>query len=227
LILALFDLDHTLIPFDSDYEWTRFFIAQSPAHERAALSAKNQQLMDAYNAGTLDADDSLSFLIGLLARQPLATLTEWHAAFFQQVVQPNLRPSAQTLIAQHRQAGHLLAVVTATNRFVVAPIVQALQVPHLMATEPELTQGRYTGRWAQPPCFQAGKLVHVQQWLVTRGQTLQSFDQTFFYSDSINDLPLLERVTDPVATNPSPKLEVVARERGWKVVQLWNTPHSS
>jgi HAD superfamily hydrolase (TIGR01490 family) len=227
LNLALFDLDHTLIPFDSDYEWTRFFIAQCPAHERDVLAAKNQQLMDAYNAGTLDSDDSLTFLIGLLARQPLPTLQQWHAAFVEAVVKPNLRDSARALIEEHRQAGDLLAVVTATNRFVVTPIVQALGIPYLSATEPEMVRGRYTGRWVAPPCFQAGKLIHVQQWLTTRGQTLQSFGQTFFYSDSINDLPLLERVTDPVATNPSPPLEAVARERGWKVVKLWNTPHAS
>jgi HAD superfamily hydrolase (TIGR01490 family) len=223
LNLALFDLDHTLIPLDSDYEWTRYFIGHAPTHERASLQATNQRLMDEYNAGTLDPNDSLSFLIGLLARAPRDTLERWREAFFQEVVAPNLNGSAHALISQHRAAGDALAVVTATNRFVVTPIVAAFGIEHLMATEPEQVNGAFTGRWVGVPCFQAGKVSHVQQWLAAQGKTLQSFAKVYFYSDSINDLPLLERVTDPVATNPSPKLEAIARERGWKVVKLWNS----
>jgi HAD superfamily hydrolase (TIGR01490 family) len=221
--LALFDLDHTLIPFDSDYEWTRYFIGKMPEQHRVALAAKNQKLMDDYNAGTLDPNESLTFLIGLLARQSRAVLESWRTDFFNEVVAPQLADNARALIAQHRAAGHEVAIVTATNRFVVTPIVKAFGVDHLMATEPELHNGAYTGRWVGVPCFQAGKIDHVRQWLATREQTLAGFARTYFYSDSINDLPLLERVTDPVATNPSPKLEAVARERGWKVVKLWET----
>jgi HAD superfamily hydrolase (TIGR01490 family) len=223
MVLALFDLDHTLIPLDSDYEWTRYFIRQAPAAQRTALAAKNQKLMDDYNAGTLDPHESLSFLLGLLTQVPRETLERWREGFFRDVVAPQLQPQARALIAQHQAAGHEIAVVTATNRFVVTPIVAAFDVQHLMATEPEQLNGAFTGRWVGVPCFQAGKIDHVQQWLATRGQALNSFAKTYFYSDSINDLPLLERVTDPVATNPSPKLEAVARERGWKVVKLWNT----
>jgi HAD superfamily hydrolase (TIGR01490 family) len=220
--LALFDLDHTLIPLDSDYEWTNYFISQSPPALRDALSAKNQQLMDAYNAGTLDPNDSLSFLIGLLTRQPHDVLHKWRAEFFHQTIVPNLLGAARGVVEKHRALGDELVIVTSTNRFVVAPIATAFGIEHLLATEPETAaDGAFTGRWVGEPCFREGKVVHVQQWLQKQGKTLADYSQVFFYSDSINDVPLLERVTDPVATNPSPALESIARERGWKIIKLF------
>jgi HAD superfamily hydrolase (TIGR01490 family) len=220
--LALFDLDHTLIPLDSDYEWTNFFIAQSPAAERDALAAKNQQLMDAYNAGTLDPNDSLSFLLGLLTRQPREVLEKWRADFFHQTIVPNLIGSARGIVEKHRALGDDLVLVTATNRFVITPIAMAFGFHHVLATEPEERPGGgFTGRWLGEACFREGKITHVQQWLTSQGKTFAQYAQTFFYSDSINDVPLLERVTDPVATNPSPALESIARERGWKVIRLF------
>ncbi|MGL4573287.1 MAG: HAD family hydrolase [Burkholderiaceae bacterium] len=220
--LALFDLDHTLIPLDSDYEWTNYFISQSPPDLRDALAAKNQQLMDDYNAGTLDPNDSLSFLIGLLTRQPYDVLHKWRAQFFNEMIVPNLLGAARGVVEKHRALGDTLAIVTATNRFVVSPIAMAFGIEHLLATEPEIApDGSFTGRWVGEPCFRAGKITHVQQWLQTQGKALADYSQVFFYSDSINDVPLLERVTDPVATNPSPALESIARERGWKIIKLF------
>jgi HAD superfamily hydrolase (TIGR01490 family) len=220
--LALFDLDHTLIPLDSDYEWTNYFISQSPAAQRTALAAKNRQLMDAYNAGTLDPNDSLSFLIGLLAQQPREVLEKWRAEFFHQTIVPNLLGAARGVVEKHRALGDEIVMITSTNRFVVTPIAMAFGIHHLLATEPETQEGgAFTGRWVGEPCFREGKITHVQQWLRTQGKALADYSQVFFYSDSINDVPLLERVTDPVATNPSPALESIARERGWKIIKLF------
>jgi HAD superfamily hydrolase (TIGR01490 family) len=222
LNLAIFDLDHTLLPLDSDYTWTQFYVSQCPAKERKALLAINDELMRKYEAGTLDADHSLNFMLGLLARRPRAQLDAWHREFMRKVIEPAMTDAARELIESHRAQGHHTVISTATNRFVTMPIAGAFGVDTLIATEPEENAaGEFSGRWVGTPNFQAGKLVRMQQWLQTKGKTLEKFRRTFFYSDSINDVPLLERVTDPVATNPSPALETVARERGWKIIRLF------
>lgn len=221
--LALFDLDHTLIPLDSDYRWTQFFIERCPADEQAALHAMNDKLMADYHAGRLDPNESLAFLIGLLARKPREVLDAWHGEYMQAVILPAIKPQARALVEQHRAAGDRLALVTATNSFVTAPIAQAFGFEVLIATEPELASERgFTGRWVGTPSFKEGKITRVQQWLAQEGLALEHFARSHFYSDSINDVPLLERVTDPVATNPSPALEAVARERGWTIVRLFD-----
>lgn len=220
--LAIFDLDHTLIPLDSDYSWVQFYVTHCPLEERRALLAKNDALMDAYHAGTLDPNDSLRFLIGLLARRSRSQLESWHADFMQEIIEPIIGEAALKLIKSHQEAGDTTLISTATNSFVTLPIAQALGVSTLIATEPQQdAKGEFTGRWLGTPNFKIGKVTRVQQWLQQEGKTLETFNRSFFYSDSINDVPLLKHVTDPVATNPSPPLESIAREQGWKIIRIF------
>jgi HAD superfamily hydrolase (TIGR01490 family) len=222
LNLAIFDLDHTLIPLDSDYSWVQFYVKHCPLEERRALLAKNDALMDAYHAGTLDPNDSLKFLIGLLARRSRSQLESWHADFMQEIIEPIIGEAAIKLIKRHQEAGDTTLISTATNSFVTLPIAKALGVSTLIATEPQQdAQGEFTGRWLGTPNFKTGKVTRVQQWLQQEGKTLETFSRSFFYSDSINDVPLLKHVTDPVATNPSPALESIAREQGWKIIRIF------
>ena len=220
--LAIFDLDHTLIPLDSDYSWVQFYVTHCPLEEQRTLLAKNDALMDAYHAGTLDPNDSLRFLIGLLARRSRSQLESWHADFMQEIIEPIIGEAAIKLIKSHQEAGDTTLISTATNSFVTLPIAQALGVSTLIATEPQQDeQGEFTGRWLGTPNFKTGKVTRVQQWLQQEGKTLETFNRSFFYSDSINDVPLLKHVTDPVATNPSPALESIAREQGWKIIRIF------
>ncbi len=220
--LVIFDLDHTLLPLDSDYTWTEFYIARCPPEERAALQARNDAFMHLYNAGKLDQNESLAFLIGLLGKRSRWQLEAWHKDFMHEIITPAIQQPALELIAQHQSAGDKTLISTATNRFVTMPIVRALGVDTLIATEPEEDASReFTGRWVGEPNFKTGKVTRMQQWLAQQHLQLADFERSFFYSDSINDVPLLERVTDPVATNPSPALEAVARERGWKIIRIF------
>jgi HAD superfamily phosphoserine phosphatase-like hydrolase len=162
--LALFDLDHTLIPLDSDYTWGQFLV-QIGAVDTARFEADNQRLMDSYNAGTLTAEQSLPILLAPLAAHPKAQLDAWHAQFMAQTISPVITPQAKALLARHVNQGHTVLIVTATNRFVTAPIAAALGVPdsHLIATEAEFKHGAYTGRWLGTPSFKAGKISRVLQ----------------------------------------------------------------
>jgi HAD superfamily hydrolase (TIGR01490 family) len=222
--LALFDLDHTLIPLDSDYAWGQFLV-EVGAVERASFEADNQRLMDSYNAGTLTAEESLPILLAPLAAHAKAQLDAWHAQFMSQMIAPVLTPQAAAILSQHVNQGHTVVIVTATNRFVTAPIAAALGVPdsHLIATEPEFANGAYTGRWLGTPSFKEGKIVRVNEWLAQRGLTLGDFEESWFYSDSANDLPLMKIVTHPVACNPSASLEAHAIAQGWRINRLWDT----
>jgi HAD superfamily hydrolase (TIGR01490 family) len=223
--LALFDLDHTLIPLDSDYAWGQFLV-QVGAVDAASFAADNQRLMDSYNAGTLTAAQSLPILLAPLAAHPRTQLDAWHKQFMAQTIAPALTAQAAALLARHVNQGHTVLIVTATNRFVTAPIAAALGVPnsHLIATEPEADArtGQFTGRWVGEPSFKAGKISRVNDWLGARGQALSDFAETWFYSDSSNDLPLLEAVTHPVACNPSAGLAATAMARGWRIQKLWD-----
>ncbi len=219
--LALFDLDHTLLPLDSDYQWADFLARTGRAGDPAVARQRNEDLMVRYNEGRLTAEQAAEFMLGLLAGRELGELDAWHEEFMAQVVTPALTAQARQLVDQHLQAGDLCAIVTATNSFVTAPIARAFGIPTLIATEPELADGRYTGRIHGTPSFQAGKVIRVEAWLETLGTTLADFDQTWFYSDSINDLPLLEVVSHPVAANPSPALREIAQTRGWPVLDLF------
>jgi len=217
--LALFDLDHTLLAGDSDYEWGQFLIDRGVL-AREAYEAQNARFFEQYKAGTLDIHEYLGFALGPLAAHAPADLARWHADFMRERIRPMILPRARELVARHRDAGELCAVVTATNSFVTAPIARELGVPHLVATEPEAIAGRFTGRVAGTPCFREGKLRRVDEWLAGLGQRFDRFEDSCFYSDSHNDLPLLERVRRPVAVDPDAQLATVAAERGWPVISL-------
>lgn len=220
--LALFDLDHTLLPLDSDYQWAVFMAETGRAGDPAEALRRNQELMNRYNAGDLTAEQAAEFMLGLLAAHPPHLLAAWHEEFMQKVIRPAMTKQAIALVEQHLKAGDLCAVVTATNSFVTSPIARAFGIPTLIATEPEYKAGRYTGKIAGTPSFKHGKVIRVQNWLASLGKTLQDFETSHFYSDSSNDLPLLEVVTHPIATNPSPGLLAVAQERTWPVLNLFN-----
>lgn len=217
--LALFDLDNTLLSGDSDYEWGQFLIARGVV-EREAYEAQNQAFYAQYVSGTLDIHEFLGFALRPLAEHAPEDLARWHAEFMRQRVRPMVGAKARALVRRHLAAGDLCAVVTATNSFVTAPIAREFGIDHLIATEPESVAGRFTGRVAGTPCFREGKVQRVEAWLAQRGQSWARIERSAFYSDSHNDLPLLERVTDPVAVDPDETLEAEARRRGWPVISL-------
>lgn len=219
--LALFDLDHTLLPLDSDYQWADFLARTGRAGDPVEAQRRNDDLMQRYNAGVLTAEQSAEFMLGLLTGPEPAELAQWHEAFMQEIVRPAILPIAVDLVRKHLDRGDLCAIVTATNEFVTAPIARAFGISQLIATVPEMRDGRYTGRIHGVPSFQAGKVTRVEQWLADMGLTLASFESTWFYSDSPNDLPLLEAVTHPIATNPSPVLREVAEHRHWTILDLF------
>ena len=219
--LALFDLDHTLLPLDSDYQWADFLARTGRAGDPAEAQRRNEELMDLYNAGQLTAEAAAAFMLGLLSRASMAELAEWHENFMAEVIRPAILPVAQQLVQKHLAQGDLCAIVTATNEFVTAPIARAFGIPHLIGTIPEVRNGQFTGKIEGTPSFQAGKVVRVNAWLSSLDTSLSDFDATYFYSDSINDLPLLDVVTHPVATNPSPALRKLALERNWQVLDLF------
>lgn len=220
--LALFDLDHTLLPLDSDYQWADFLARTGRAGDPEIARARNDELMQRYNAGELTAQEAAQFMLGLLAAHDPLDLAHWHEEFMTDVIRPRMTAQATNLVREHLANGDLCAIVTATNSFVTAPIARAFGVPHLIATDPQYVAGRYTGNIHGTPSFREGKVLRVNDWLADMGRSLNEFDQSYFYSDSINDLPLLEAVTHPVVTNPSAALHDVARQRQWPVLQLFD-----
>lgn len=220
--LALFDLDNTLLPLDSDYEWGQFLV-RAGAVEQEAFTARNAAFYLQYQNGTLNPVEYLEFALGTLACHSRRQLDAWHAQFMQTVILPAIRPEALALINEHRQAGDLLAIVTATNRFVTGPIATAFGINHLIAAEPEQDgQGEITGRLVGTPPFGPGKVINLHQWLATQGKTLADFGRSTFYSDSQNDIPLLAAVSHPVATNPNASLLAHAHAQGWPILHLFN-----
>lgn len=215
--LVLFDLDNTLLAGDSDYEWAQFLIEEGVL-EREIYEARNREFYQQYQAGTLDIRQFLDFQLQPLAQHPRATLDAWHHGFMQRKIEPMISEAARALVERHRD--DLRVVVTATNSFVTAPIARALGIDHLIATDPQQCEGRFTGLVAGEPCFREGKVVRLQAWLAARGLTLAGFAESWFYSDSANDLPLLEQVTHPVAVDPDPRLAEIALSRGWPILRL-------
>ena len=217
--LALFDLDNTLLTGDSDYEWGQFLVDRGVL-DREAYEAQNREYYDQYVRGTLDIHEYLGFALRPLAEHSPAQLERWHGEFMRDRIVPMITPAARELVRSHLRDGDLCAIITATNSFVTAPIAHEFAVPHLIATEPERRDGRFTGRVAGTPCFREGKLARLDEWLAARGQRLQDFAQSTFYSDSHNDLPLLRRVTRPVPVDPDEPLAAEAQRRGWAVISL-------
>ena len=217
--LVLFDLDNTLLAGDSDFEWAQFLI-QRGVLDRELYEARNQTFYEQYKAGTLDIHAFLDFQLKPLARHPRAQLDAWHADFMQQKIRPIMTAAAQQLVQRELQSADLLAIVTATNSFVTAPIARAFGIDHLIATEPEQVNGEYTGKVSGTPSFREGKITRLHDWLNAEGKTLSNFSESWFYSDSLNDLPLLECVTNPVAVDPDDTLRAISIERGWPVLSL-------
>ncbi len=219
--IALFDLDHTLIPFDSGSVFTRYLAAQGalPADFEARYLAYCRR----YAAGRIDIVAMHRFTVGALAAHDPATLARWLGEFRQCAAQ-SIPPAALRLVQQHRDAGHTCALVTATTRFIAEAFGHALGLD-VLATEPEVgDDDRYTGEVVGPPCFREHKVTHVRAWLARSGLTWADVGRSWFYSDSIHDLPLLEAVTDPVAVDPDPQLRAHARQRGWPLRSLVATP---
>ena len=220
--LALFDLDNTLLPLDSDYEWGQFLV-RAGAVDAEAFTARNAEFYAQYQNGTLNPVEYLEFALGTLSRFPRQQLDAWHAEFMEDIITPAIRPAAQALIAKHQDADEMVAIITATNRFVTGPIAETLGVRHLIAAEPEITvDGTITGRLVGTPPFGQGKVINTQEWLASLGKSLSDFGRSTFYSDSQNDIPLLSAVTHPVATNPNASLAAHAMAHGWPILQLFD-----
>ena len=217
--LVLFDLDNTLLAGDSDYEWGQFLIDRGVL-DRETYEAQNRAYYDQYVAGTLDIHEYLGFALRPLAEHPPAELERWHAEFMRLRIEPMIMPEARQLVRRHLEADDLCAIITATNSFVTAPIARVFGVKHLIATEPEVQGGRFTGRVRGIPCFRDGKVKRLDEWLDALGKRLADFSESVFYSDSHNDLPLLERVSRPVAVDADGALAAEASRRGWATMSL-------
>jgi HAD superfamily hydrolase (TIGR01490 family) len=220
--LAIFDLDHTLLPLDSDYEWGQF-ICRIGAVDADAFSKRNAVFFEQYKDGTLNPNEYLEFAFGTLAGFSTAQRDAWHQQFMHEVIEPAITPAARALVQKHQDNGDLTLIITATNRFVTAPIAQAFGVANLIAAEPALNEhGEFTGKPHGTPPFGPGKVTNLHAWLAARKMRLSDFGASYFYSDSQNDIPLLSVVTHPVATNPNALLADHARVHGWPVLHLFN-----
>jgi len=220
--LALFDLDHTLLPIDSDHEWGQFLV-RIGAVDAIEFARRNDAFYAQYQQGTLDPVEYLEFSLGTLASFPRERLEAMQAQYMEEVILPAIRPSALALLQKHRDAGDLLAIVTATNQFVTAPIAKALGVEHLIAAVPETdADGKLTGRLLGTPTQGPGKVTHTRAWLANMNKQLEDFERVHFYSDSHNDLPLMSIVSHPVATNPNAQLKQHASAHGWPLIDLFN-----
>ncbi|MBE0510409.1 MAG: HAD-IB family hydrolase [Chromatiales bacterium] len=214
--LAIFDLDNTLLGGDSDYLWGRFLVEQGIV-DAAHYEGENQRFYNEYKSGQLDIHEFLRFSLKPLSEHDLPRLQDWHRQFMAEKIQPIILPKARELLAKHRDNGDYLLIITATNRFVTGPIAEALGVDAMLATEPAMANGRYTGEVEGVPCFQQGKVTRLNDWLTQTGQHLEG---SWFYSDSHNDLPLLERVSHPVAVDADETLSDHARLKGWPEISL-------
>jgi HAD superfamily hydrolase (TIGR01490 family) len=214
--LAIFDLDNTLIAGDSDHAWGEFLVARGMV-DKEWYQTTNDQFYADYCAGSLDIIAYSEFVFSFLAQHDIQTLQALHNEFMAEIIKPIMLPKAKALIAQHHQAGDRLLIITATNRFITEPIAQAFAIPEILATEPELVAGRYTGKVLGVPCYQEGKITRFHAWLA---QQNTSFSETTFYSDSHNDLPLLKTVDKPIAVDPDDKLRLYAEQHVWPIISL-------
>jgi HAD superfamily hydrolase (TIGR01490 family) len=216
MALALFDLDNTLLDGDSDYLWGCFLVEHGIV-DGERYQTENQRFYDQYLEGSLDIYEFLRFQLHPLATHKRDQLEQWREQFLREKIDPILLPKARELLERHRQQGDELLIITATNRFITGPIAERYAICHLLATEPEIRDGEYTGGVDGTPCFQGGKVERLETWLKEQGQNLAG---SWFYSDSHNDLPLLERVDHPVAVDPDDRLRALAGERGWPIISL-------
>ncbi|UTF61696.1 HAD family phosphatase [Gilvimarinus sp. DA14] len=216
MALAIFDLDNTLIAGDSDHLWGEFLIAEGLVDE-ASYRQQNDRFYQDYQAAQLDIDAYLRFALSPLPERTSAEWQKIHQRYLEQAIKPLLLPAATRLLQQHRERGDYLLIITATNGFITRPIAELLGVDEILATDPEVIDNCYTGNYLGTPCFGDGKVINLQQWLQHSTHTLAG---SYFYSDSINDLPLLEQVSNPVAVNPDERLEAIAVERQWPVLDL-------
>ncbi|TQV77628.1 HAD family hydrolase [Exilibacterium tricleocarpae] len=214
--LAIFDLDNTLIGGDSDHLWGEFLIGRQLV-DAQHYKSENDRFYRDYQTGRLDIDAFLAFSLEPLARIPMARLQELHRQFMSECIAPIRLQKSDALLQKHRRRGDDLLIITATNRFVTAPIARLLGIDDILATEPEIKDGVYTGRHVGTPCFREGKVTRLQHWLQDYPGTLQD---SSFYSDSINDLPLLQKVDNPIAVDPDDKLRQHAVEHGWDIISL-------
>ena len=222
--LALFDLDNTLLPCDSDYEWGQF-LARIGVVDSQYYAEQNEHFYQDYKEGKLDIHAFLRFALKPLSEHSRAQLKEWHDAFMNEVIHGQLRQQALDLVKRHQDAGDLCCVVTATNSFVTRPIVERFGIEHLIATEPATTGdnplANFTGEVKGIPNFREGKIQRVHDWLASQNLALDQLPRSYFYSDSMNDLPLLEKVSNPVATNPDKHLRSEAAKRKWPILELF------
>ena len=222
--LALFDLDHTLLPCDSDYEWGQF-LARIGVVDSEYYAKQNERFYQDYKEGKLDIHEFLRFALKPLSEHSRAQLKEWHDAFMEEVIHGQLRQEAIDLVKRHQDAGDLCCVITATNSFVTRPIVESFGIQHLIATEPATIEndplGNYTGEVKGTPNFRAGKVQNLHDWLAAQNLSFDKMPRSYFYSDSMNDLPLLEEVSNPIATNPDDRLRHEAHKRNWPILELF------
>lgn len=217
--LALFDLDNTLLAGDSDYNWSLFLISEGLLDAKTHHD-RNEQFYQDYKNGCLNIIEFLKFQLQPLSQHKKAFLDELHLKYMQKVIRPMMTVKAQNLVNQHKAAGDLCVVITATNSFVTKPIATAYGVEHLIGSDPEMVNGEYTGGVSGVPSFQEGKVTRLNQWLATRGKNLQDFETSYFYSDSHNDLPLMQLVTNPVAVDADEILKAYAQEQAWPQISL-------
>ena len=220
--LCLFDLDDTLLPLDSDHAWGEF-VTRLGWVDAAEFGRRNNAFYAQYQAGELDIHAYIAFATEPLRARKRDELNAAHQRFMQEVITPNLRPAALALVRDHQSRGDLVALVTATNDFITAPIAQALGIADLLAVRLERGPGStITGRIQGTPSYREGKVMRVLEWLAQRQCSWADFERISVYSDSVNDLALLERATDAVATNPSKALEAIALQRGWRILKLFD-----
>jgi HAD superfamily hydrolase (TIGR01490 family) len=219
LNLALFDLDNTILAGDSDYNWSRFLI-QEGYLDGAIHAEKNEKFYADYKAGTLDIFAFVEFQFKPLARNPRTVLNQLLKKYVEEVIKPMITEKARALVKKHQDEGDLIIVITATNSFITRPIAELFGIENLIGTDPEEKEGEFTGKVSGLPSFKEGKVTRLEAWLKGKNLSLASFEQSYFYSDSHNDLPLMQKVTHPVAVDSDDILSEYAKSKGWPQISL-------
>lgn len=217
--LALFDLDNTILAGDSDYNWSRFLI-QEGYLDGAIHAEKNEKFYADYKAGTLDIYAFVEFQFKPLARNPRTVLNQLLKKYVEEVIKPMITEKARALVKRHQDEGDLIIVITATNSFITKPIAELFGIENLIGTDPEEKEGEFTGKVSGLPSFKEGKVTRLEAWLKGKNLSLASFEQSYFYSDSHNDLPLMQKVTHPVAVDSDDVLSEYAKSKGWPQISL-------